>query len=243
MVEPVGVAGDVVLRSARAAQDAAIASHKSERPRGGDTLATQPLETAVRGDEGSSSERSRARARSRTWAFVAVTALLAVGAGAAWRVKANGGRSDGVPTATTTTMGSPTTTTATAVVSSLVATPAPSARPGASAALLAPSGVSTSVPPTPAVHRAPATSVSAPATAGRAFVSFLGDPGTRVSIDGASRGSCPVRVNLEPGQHDVRFQFDPTGESRGERFSVKANERVTVRAEFTGATPTVRIQR
>jgi hypothetical protein len=52
-----------------------------------------------------------------------------------------------------------------------------------------------------------------------------------------------VRVNLEPGQHDVRFQFDPTGESRGERFSVKANERVTVRAEFTGATPTVRIQR
>ena len=72
---------------------------------------------------------------------------------------------------------------------------------------------------------------------------FLGDPGTRVSIDGASRGACPVRVNLEPGQHDVRFQFDPTGESRGERFSVKAGERVTVRAEFTGATPTVRIQR
>ena len=33
------------------------------------------------------------------------------------------------------------------------------------------------------------------------------------------------------------------GESRGERISVKAGEKITVRAEFTGATPTVRIQR
>jgi hypothetical protein len=92
-------------------------------------------------------------------------------------------------------------------------------------------------------HSAPQPSASAAEKAGRALVSFLGEPGTRVSIDGASRGPCPVRVSLDPGQHDVRFQFDPTGESRGERFSVKANEKVTVRAEFTGATPTVRIQR
>jgi hypothetical protein len=88
-----------------------------------------------------------------------------------------------------------------------------------------------------------AASASAAEKAGRALVFFTGDPGTRVSIDGASRGACPVRVSLEPGQHDVRFQFDPTGESRGERFSVKPNEKVTVRADFTGATPTVRIQR
>ena len=92
-------------------------------------------------------------------------------------------------------------------------------------------------------HVTPPTSASAAEKAGRALVTFHGDPGTRVSIDGASRGPCPVRVSLEPGQHDVRFQFDPTGESRGERFSVKANEKVTVRADFTGASPTVRIQR
>jgi serine/threonine-protein kinase len=236
MVEPVGVAGDVVLRSARAAQDAAMASHKSEHPRGADTLATQALETAVRGDESSPSQRTPPR--SRTWAFVAVAAFVAVGAGAAWRASASGGRNDGVPTATTTTMGSPTAT-ATAIVS---ATAVVSARPGPSAAPLVPPGAAV-VPPASAAHGAPVTSASASAATGRALVSFLGDPGTRVSIDGASRGSCPVRVNLEPGQHDVRFQFDPTGESRGERFSVKANERVTVRAEFTGATPTVRIQR
>jgi hypothetical protein len=74
-------------------------------------------------------------------------------------------------------------------------------------------------------------------------VLFLGDPGTKVSIDGTSRGACPVRVALEPGQHEARFTFDPTGESRGERFGVKAGDHVTVRAEFTGATPTVRIIR
>ncbi|MDB4943045.1 MAG: serine/threonine protein kinase, partial [Labilithrix sp.] len=103
-------------------------------------------------------------------------------------------------------------------------------------------------PPTsaPAVVRAPATPVVAAGggeKAGRALVQLLGEPGTRVAIDGASRGATPVRVSLDPGQHDVRFQFDPTGESRGERFSVKAGEKVTVRAEFTGASPTVRIQR
>jgi hypothetical protein len=97
------------------------------------------------------------------------------------------------------------------------------------------------VHPTINTASGPTTSSSA-IVAGRASVAFLGDPGTKVSIDGASRGACPVRMNLEPGQHEVRFVFEPTGESRGERFSVKANERVTVRADFTGATPTVRIQ-
>jgi hypothetical protein len=209
---------------------------KSERA-GADTLATKPLETAVRDEERSRPEL--AKARSRTWSLVAFAALLAVGGGAAWRMKSAPGRTDGIPTATATTMSAPTTTVAPVVPSTAVAPP-PSAKPGPSAAL-----APLTVAPTGATQTAPGPSVSAPASAvtGRAFVSFLGDPGTRVSIDGASRGSCPVRMNLEPGQHDVRFQFDPTGESRGERFSVKAGERVTVRAEFTGATPTVRIQR
>ena len=219
-----------------------VAQPQGDAPRfAADTLATKPLETAVRGDE--SARPDLTKTRSRAWSMVAVVALLAVGAGAAWRMKSSAGRTDGTPTATATTMGAPPPTIA-PVISSIAPLPAPSAKPAPSAALAPLSSVG-SVAPTGGNPSAPGTSASAPAAAaaGRAFVSLLGDPGTRVSIDGTSRGACPVRVNLEPGQHEVRFQFDPTGESRGERFSVKAGERVTVRAEFTGATPTVRIQR
>ena len=41
----------------------------------------------------------------------------------------------------------------------------------------------------------------------------------------------------------MQFTFKDTGESRGERIILKAGEKVTMRADFTGATPTVRIQR
>lgn len=123
---------------------------------------------------------------------------------------------------------SPTPVTVSAVVS---APPAPVPEPPVSAI------ASTSAP-------SPSTTPSAavPAAA-RANLSFLGEPGTRVSVDGVPRGPCPVRLALEPGRHEIRFTFDPTGESRGEPVTVKSGEQVTVRAEFTGATPTIRVSR
>ncbi|MBL9113355.1 MAG: PEGA domain-containing protein, partial [Myxococcales bacterium] len=91
-------------------------------------------------------------------------------------------------------------------------------------------------PPTSA-SPAPAPSVQ------KSQLVLLGDIGTRVTVDGIGRGKTPTRVALDPGPHDVRFSFDPTGESRGERIVTKAGEQVTLRAEFLGASPTVRIQR
>ena len=208
---------------------------------GRDTLATRPLETAVRGKDGVRSEP--AAPRSRTWSIVALGAVFAIGAGVAWRARSESGRTQVTPTASTSlTVTVASATSATSTTSSMTATPT------ARGTVSTPSTTGTSptavvVVPPGLTHTAPQPSASAAEKPGRALVSFLGEPGTRVSIDGASRGACPVRVSLDPGQHDVRFQFDPTGESRGERFSVKANEKVTVRAEFTGATPTVRIQR
>ena len=235
MVEPVGT-GSELLRSARAAQEAArVASQEEHAPPGrrdddppADTLATRGL--AIRRGSGAGSPALR----SRTFALVVGAAVVLVGTGLAWRARTTSARSDGVTTAT------------------VVPTPAPAPTPSASvsAARPAPSAEPSSAPPTgavvfgqPSAHAT--TPASAPATEkpGKALVSFYGDPGTRVSIDGASRGATPVKVSLEPGQHDVRFQFDPTGESRGERFSVRPGEAVQVRADFTGATPTVRIQR
>jgi serine/threonine protein kinase len=117
--------------------------------------------------------------------------------------------------------------------------PADSGRPPRAPA--APPSGSAAVAPSTA---SAASSPSAPVGASLARLSLFGDPGTRVSVDGAPRGACPVRdLALEPGAHDVRFSFDPTGESRGERIVVAAGERVTVRADFAGATPTLRVQR
>lgn len=238
-VEPVGE-GSELLRSAREAQAAARSAERV------DTIATRPIETAVPGDAGARAEPSSRR--SRPWALIALIGVAAIGVGIAWRAQSNG-RTDTAPTSTTsaTSLSSGATT---PTISSTKATPTPNPSSVASASQSAgptasQPGIAIAPPGTHGVPStsAPTTSASASEKQGRALVAFLGDPGTRVSIDGASRGPCPVRVSLEPGQHDVRFQFDPTGESRGERLSVKANEKVTVRAEFTGATPTVRVQR
>jgi hypothetical protein len=70
-------------------------------------------------------------------------------------------------------------------------------------------------------------------------LTLLGDPGTVVSVDGASRGACPTRVSLDVGPHSVQFTFPPTGESRGQRLTLRASERVTLRADFTAAVPTI----
>jgi hypothetical protein len=64
-----------------------------------------------------------------------------------------------------------------------------------------------------------------------------------VSIDGSSRRACPVTLALEPGGHDVRFVFEPTGESRGQRIDVTAGERLRVRADFTGPAPALHVER
>ena len=207
-----------------------------------DTLATRPLETPI-----DTTPPAPAAPRSKTW-LVAVVGLVALGMGVvAWRARVSSsdpktqappGTITAPTTQPSTTAAPPTTTTATAA----------SANPNPSAIAIVPptpSGGGTTT--APGMHTAPTTSAAGAASAtekaGRALVTFLGEPGTRVSVDGVPRGPCPARVSLEPGQHDARFSFDPTSESLSEGFRVKAGEKVTVRAEFTGARPTVRIHR
>ncbi len=96
-------------------------------------------------------------------------------------------------------------------------------------------------PPAAAV---PATTAAAPPAvrAERARLLLLGD-GTQVQVDGVPRGRCPQRVAIEPGTHSVVFSFPATGEWRSEALTVGPGERATLRADFTGATPTVRVER
>jgi hypothetical protein len=73
-------------------------------------------------------------------------------------------------------------------------------------------------------------------------LTLLGD-GTVVKVDGMPRGTAPARVAVDPGPHTILFTFPATGESKGESLTLKSGERATLRADFTGASPTIRMQR
>jgi serine/threonine-protein kinase len=119
---------------------------------------------------------------------------------------------------------------------------------GVAPALLAPSTLlpvasAVSAPASTAAPSAVArTNVAAAVTAERAQLVLLGD-GTFVSVDGTPRGACPARIAVEPGTHTVVFSFPPTGESKGESLTLRASDRTTLRADFTGVTPTIRTER
>jgi serine/threonine protein kinase len=189
-----------------------------------ETIATRPLETPVRAFEAAGTKGAAGKG-SRLYAIFGLVAVVAIGGFAAWRARAPAAPSEPAHVVLTATTPAPT-------------SPAPSDAP--SNAVPPPSAVSSAVRVPPSAT----SSSSVPATgSGKATVAFLGEPGTRVSLDGAPMHACPWRTVVGEGPHEVRFMFDPTGESRGERFSVKNGDRMTVRAEFTGATPTVKIQR
>jgi serine/threonine-protein kinase len=93
-------------------------------------------------------------------------------------------------------------------------------------------------------HAAEAARTAQPAVdpANRAQLVLLGD-GTNVTVDGAARGRTPVRVGVDPGTHAVLFAFPATGESKAVSLVLRAGEQATLRADFTGALPTIRVQR
>lgn len=113
----------------------------------------------------------------------------------------------------------------------------------ASARPLGPSARVATAPPAIAAPPAASSGASTTGTNTKATVSFVAEPSGTVLVDGRARGSCPLKLSLAAGTHEVRFLFDATGESRGERIRVEAGDSITVRADFTGAMPTVKIQR
>jgi serine/threonine-protein kinase len=118
--------------------------------------------------------------------------------------------------------------------------PGPLAQPRPATSTSSSSATPTSTPtrtPTPIESAAPTGTA---ASAEGAILLLQGD-GTVVSVDGVSRGSAPARVAVEPGTHTVLFRFPATGESRSESVTVRSGEHATVRADFTGVKPTVRV--
>lgn len=140
----------------------------------------------------------------------------------------------------------PTSTAKTAIIGGTPgASPAP-ITPPAPPSTAAPS-LATPPPPTLTSMPTPAAMPTVPpATAtdltDRAQLILLGD-GTYVAVDGVSRGRAPARVALEPGAHAVLFTFPATGESKATSLTLRSGEHATMRADFTGVRPTIRVER
>lgn len=235
MIEPEPLA-EVVAKAREAARGRGEGADEEKVPSVDrvETIATRPFETPVRLERAKRPEEP-ARAR-KSWPLVAIVLVGAIAAAFVLRARV----ADGPPD--TESVAPPPTAS-----SAITAPPSVSAAPPAPPSAPPPAKPSTRpevpLPATAPPSRPPPSATSSAAPSGRAQVSFFGDPGTRVTVDGVGRGACPQRLSLEPGQHEVRFTFEATGETRGERFTVRADEHVTVRSSFTGASPTVRIQR
>jgi serine/threonine-protein kinase len=194
-----------------------IASSRPPPSKDMETVATRPIETDPRGEKGTVAPPAR---RGLLLGGLVGAAGVAV---AAFFLGKGTGTADVVPPVPTATVTATVSTTATA----------------------------TATPTATATHPATSTSTPTPTTASiptasaaveRATLTLLGD-GTFIAVDGVTRGPSPVKVTVDPGPHSVVFTFPATGESKGMSLSVKGGEKATLRADFTGATPTIRLQR
>jgi hypothetical protein len=107
----------------------------------------------------------------------------------------------------------------------------------------APASAPTSTPAEPLPALAPSARPPAGTPSSeRAQLVLLGD-GTLVTVDGTPRGACPARLAVDPGPHSIVFSFPATGESKSDALTLRAGDRMTLRADFTGVTPTIRTAR
>jgi serine/threonine-protein kinase len=194
-----------------------------------ETVATRPIESGPREPETAPS----ARRSNVTW-FALALALALAGAAAAAAAAFYLGR--GVSPTTTPTP--PPTATAAATTATAPSAPTPTLSATPTPIPTAPLTQTPTQTPSPPTAPTPTASVAAE----RATLTLLGD-GTTVSIDGASRGSAPTKASVDPGTHSILFTFPATGEVKGTSLTVKSGDKATLRADFTGATPTLRVQR
>ncbi|HEY3818553.1 MAG TPA: serine/threonine-protein kinase [Polyangiaceae bacterium] len=195
-----------------------------------ETVATRPIETDPRREEVPAAAPAR-----RGLLVGSLLGAAAVAVGAFFL-----GKGAGAPDV-------PLTTTATATMATATTKPTVTAT-----ATTKPTATATAATPTPtATTTSTATSTASPTAASvptasaaveRASLTLLGD-GTSVAVDGVTRGPSPVKVAVEAGSHTVVFTFPATGESKGTSLTLKGGDKATLRADFTGATPTIRVQR
>jgi len=182
-----------------------------------ETLATRPIETPVAKQK----RKAVAVASSTRGRWVAGGAALLALVGAAYLGRSTGGGGANV-------VPPPAMSTGVFPIATLVPSPPPSDS-------VAPVIVRTVATPSVSV---------APPAVKQGHLALYGDPGTRVRVDGSAWSTCPVSdFAVDPGEHEVRFFFDASGESSGKRVTLRDGEKVSLRADFTGVVPTITVAR
>jgi serine/threonine protein kinase len=199
-----------------------------------ETVATRPLETPI--DTPHASARARTRRIGIALGVALATPLIYWAAVRATAVPAGGGL------ASTSTGSSPLPTHPPAVGAD--AADIGSVSPPVSPPQGATSDAGTTPPPSSAPTAPPSTAPTASTgthAAGGQLV-LVGDFGTQFAIDDAAFRPCPASIWVKPGPHRVKFLFSETQETAGERIDVAAGEHITLRADFAGAAPRIRIE-
>ena len=201
----------------------AAAKEKTEADKPVETIATAPIETPVgRPSAKSPAIPDRLRIVAGGAAVLTIGAVLYYQSTHANSTVSNDDHPAPPVTATTSTSIS----TSTSPSTSTSASPSNSTSPSTS------SSPSTS------------TSTSSSPIASDAHLALFGDPGTKVFVDGTSRGACPVRdLAVGAGNHEIKFVFEPTGESRSTEIKLSGGGHATLRSDFTGTTPTIHVDR
>ena len=206
---------------AKAVKNKGETSTETEAEKPVETIATAPIETPVRRPSAKSPVKQE-----RLRIVLGGAAVLMVGAAVYYQsTHANSNvTNDNHPTATGTATSASTATSAATLSTSTSSSSAPS---------------SSTSPPTSA-----SPSASTAPLASDAHIALFGDPGTKVFVDGTSRGACPVRdLAIGVGSHEIKFVFEPTGESRSTEVKLTAGGHATLRSDFTGTTPTIHVDR
>jgi hypothetical protein len=205
-------------------------SEPPPKPDAIETIATRPIET----DRGAEQPARRRRA----WALGG--ALAVVVAGTVFAVKATR-TVTAIPSSTSTAQpSSPSTATVTGTSGPVTTGAVTGPATGTVAVTATATGTATGTG-TGTVTGA-ATATEGPAGLDGATVTLVADPGVVASYDGRSCRP-PCSVVLDPGPHTFRFTFPMTGESPSTSLKLKPGERVTLRADFTGASPTIQVRR
>jgi serine/threonine protein kinase len=195
---------------------------EEEEPPKIETIATRPIETPIGAPPEPSARPERRRPTLAVVAAALLVPLAVWGAMRATEPKANG---DG-----------PTPTTPTSIPSPLP-TPIPTPTPTTNAHPIATESANPAPTPSPTLTSSSSAGIE---TAKMGYLTIVSEPpGVLATVDAKRPRPCPFQILIPQGTHQVVFDYALTGDKPSSLVTLGNNQHVTMRADFTGATPQI----